>query len=228
MDTGEELRPVDASKSVEVDVVDFHNIAESFDEASDGFLEGFEEEVEAFLEESERAGKSQPVLYVDDNFYENVSDSSEVGALNGAVPVRLLPKESDLFAMLNRFSFSEGVKDVVEEDRALLVNPGGSETLQGTAYLQVGEEVAEQAYSSAVEDIDTGLDYLHNRRGVDVMELSGGRVEIQVDEGSLGREFEYEAGDSLVFDFGDESVELEYDGVRAGNQDEVYKFVVDR
>lgn len=228
MDTGEELRPVDVSKSAEIEVVDFHDIAESFGEASDGFLEGFKDEVEDFLEESERAGKSQPVLYVDDNFYDSVSNVSDVGALNGAVPVKILPKEQDLFAMLNRFSFSEGVKDVLEEDRALLVNPGGSTSYEGTAYLQIGEEVAEEAYDSAVEDLGTGLDYLQEMRGVDTMELSGDRVEIQVDENSLGRSFDYVEGDNLVFWFGDESVELEYEDVRAGNQDELYKFVVDR
>jgi hypothetical protein len=47
-------------------------------------------------------------------------------------------------------------------------------------------------------------------------------VEIQVDERALGREFDYSVEDDvIVMEFGDETVELEYDG-------EVYHGSVDR
>ncbi|WP_414837973.1 hypothetical protein ACK3SF_01070 [Candidatus Nanosalina sp. VS9-1] len=224
MDRSEELVPADAAaKSAEIEVVDFHGIVESFE---NGGLDDFDSEVDTFLEESERAGRSRPVLYVDEGLYGNVSQVAEVGAVNGNIPVRLLPKQTDLFAMLNRFSFDEGVKDVLEGGRALLVNPGGGTGYEGVAYLQVGEDVAQQAYDSAVSDIGA-REYLETQRGVDVMDLPGGGLEVQVDESSIGRDFDYVEDDSLVLQFGDEKVELEYDRVRAGNQDEVYKFVIE-
>jgi hypothetical protein len=196
--------------------------------AVDASLEGIEDEVESFLEEAERAGKSNPVLYVPDQYYDNLPEDAEsrvdIGAVEGVIPVKFLPMERDLMHMLNRFSFGRGMKQVLEgeDDAALLVNPKGSETYNGEATVQVGESVAEEAYDRIAEAASEGaLEYLEGQRGVGVMEMDEA-VEIQVDERAIGREFDYSVEDDvIVMEFGDETVELEYDG-------EVYHGPVDR
>jgi hypothetical protein len=240
-----EMRVVDFQRLIpafggSIDVDDFDEVeeleelgvgevaAEVSEGAIDAGLEGIEEEVDAFLEEAERAGKSNPVLYVPDQHYNNLPEDEEsrvdVGAVEGAIPVKFLPMESDLMHMLNRFSFGRGMKEVLEgeDEAALLVNPTGTETYNGEAKVEVGTSVAEEAYDRIAEAASEGaLEYLEGQRGVGVMEMDEA-VEIQVDERALGREFDYSVEDDvIVMEFGDETVELEYDG-------EVYHGPVDR
>lgn len=211
------------SKSRQIEMVDFHDVMDSFVEAD---IEGLEEEFDEFLEEQARAGKSRPVLYVDDEFYDDVSaEGTDVGAVNDDMPVRILPKEDDLFEMLSRFSFDEGVKDVLEGGRSMLVNPGGGTNFEGTAYLRVGEDFAQEAYEKAVSSRDP-RDYLEGQRGVGVMDLPGGGLEVQVNEQRLGREFDYSEGDSLALRLGDEVVQFNYENVESAEVGERYKFVM--
>lgn len=210
---------------VDVEVVDFQDIIESFGVAEDGFLEGFEDESQAFIEEASRAGKSRPVLYIDDGVYDDVFTSRGLGAIDDSIPVTVLPKEGDLFSMLNRFSFGEGIRDVLEQERALFVNPGDM-SYRGIASLRMGKEVAQEAYENIVPGPGSA-EYLENQRGVGVMYLPSGGLEVQVDEDSLGRDFDYAEDDSLVLHLGEESVELEYDQIQSSEVDGRYKFVVE-
>lgn len=207
-----------------VEVVDFQDVVESFGVAEEGFLEGFDDESEAFLEESERAGNSRPLLYIDDNAYEGLSTSRGIGAIDDSIPVRVLPKQSDLFNMLERYSFAEGLVDVLEGDRALFVNPGEMR-FNGRAHLSMGKEVAQNAYDRAVSG-PKSIEYLEAQRGVGVMYMPDGGFEIQVDEDRMGREFDYSENGNLSLNFGNEEVLLEYDQVQSIETDGLYKFLI--
>lgn len=221
----------------EINVVDFEELVESFKEAD---IQEFEEDVEAFREETARVGKSVPVLYVDDTLYEAGSDDR--GALNGSVPVRILPKEADLFAQSSRFSFGQGMEDLLEEGVSLVVNPSGQPIVSGQTYLEIGEDVAREAYEDAVQNPE-GVEYLEGFKGVQVHDLDN-RVEIQIDEESLGTEVDYfTTDDALHVAIGEERIEVPYENdvnagtvrkyeneiVQAGVDEdaEIYKFVVE-
>ena len=228
MGNSEKPDTVDVSTPTEIEIIDFDSIIRSLDEASEELFEGFDEEVEAFMGESERAGKIQPIIFVDDGLYERATEVSDVGALSGRVPVRILPKEKDLYSMLNRYSFSEGVKDVLEGGQALLVNPGKPTNYEGIAHLEVGDEIAEKVYTSAVERFERDTEYLQNTRGIDVNSLPDAGLKIRVNEEALGRSFDYSEGDNLTFRFGDEEVELGYENVESTEVNDKYEFVVER
>lgn len=236
MSTGDEVSEPDVALA-EVNVVDFEEMVESFGEAD---IERFEKEVEAFRDEVARAGKSAPVLYVDDHLYEAGSDDR--GVLDGSIPVRVLPKDADLFAQSSRFSFGEGMEDVLEEGAALIVNPAGEETVSGQTHLEIDEDLAREAYEQAV-DHQGGLEYLDGFKGVQVREFRD-VVELQIDEESLGTRVEYlMTDDALYVGIGDERIEVSYDNdVKAGSVDkhedqivqagvdgdaQIYKFVLD-
>lgn len=239
MSTGSDRRE-DLSNR-EINVIEFSEVSDSFEELG---LEGFDEDIETFREEALRAGKSRPVLYVDDEHYESIDEdvgALHTGDLEGSVPVKILPKKRDLFAHVSRFSFGQGIEELLEEDVSLLVHPAGEDSFNGDTRLAAGEEAAAAAYRHAVEQ-PSPHQYLDRFRGVQTMNLDD-RLEIQVDEASLGTAFDYTVSDeALVVEIGDETVEVPYDdGVvdasfdryeeafdpRVDEDAQMYKFVVE-